>query len=125
MACLGERYRLVERLGAGGMSVVWRAFDEVLGRQVAVKLLAGDYAANPDFRLHMRHEARAAARLTHPHIGVVYDYGESCTPDGLITPYVVMELIDGPALGERLRTGPLHPPRASTPRTRAGWRTAT
>jgi serine/threonine-protein kinase len=109
MACLGERYRLVERLGAGGMSVVWRAFDEVLGRQVAVKLLAGDYAANPDFRLHMRHEARAAARLTHPHIGVVYDYGESCTPDGLITPYVVMELIDGPALGERLRTGPLHP----------------
>jgi serine/threonine-protein kinase len=94
------------------MSVVWRAFDEVLGRQVAVKLLAGDYAANPDFRLRMRHEARAAARLTHPHIGVVYDYGESRTRDGVITPYVVMELIDGPALGERLRTGPL-PPRAA------------
>jgi serine/threonine-protein kinase len=103
---------LVERLGAGGMAVVWRAFDEVLGRQVAVKMLAGAYAANPDFRLRIRHEARAAARLAHPHIGVVYDYGESRTRDGVIIPYVVMELIDGPALGERLRGGPL-PPRAA------------
>ena len=86
MAWVDERYRLVERLGTGGMSVVWRAFDEVLGRQVAIKMLAGSYAANPDFRQRMRHEARAAARLAHPRIGIVYDYGESrtqrlqCTP---------------------------------------------
>jgi serine/threonine-protein kinase len=105
MVRLDERYRLVERLGAGGMSVVWRAFDEVLGRQVAVKMLAGDYAANPDLRHGIRREARAAARLAHPNIGVVYDYGESRSPTGVVTPYVVMELIDGPSLGDRLRAG--------------------
>ena len=107
MAWVDERYRLVERLGTGGMSVVWRAFDEVLGRQVAIKMLAGSYAANPDFRQRMRHEARAAARLAHPRIGIVYDYGESRSWRGSVTPYVVMELIDGPALGERLHDGPL------------------
>ncbi len=107
MARDGERYRLVERLGAGGMSVVWRAFDEVLGRPVALKVLAGDYAANPDLRHSIRREARAAARLTHPNIGVVYDYGEWRGFRGIVTPYVVMELIDGPSLGDRLHAGPM------------------
>ena len=107
MARVEQRYRLVERLGTGGMSVVWLAFDEVLGRQVAVKVLAGDYAANPDLRQGIRREARAAARLAHPNVGVVYDYGEWRSRRGVVTPYVVMELIDGPSLGDRLRDGPL------------------
>ncbi|OLB80013.1 MAG: hypothetical protein AUI14_08445 [Actinobacteria bacterium 13_2_20CM_2_71_6] len=85
------------------MSVVWRGHDEVLGRQVAVKLLAADLAADAGFRAGVRREARATARLSHPHIANVYDYGEAA--DG--TPYVVMELIEGPSLAQRLASGPL------------------
>ncbi|MFK3984161.1 protein kinase [Micromonospora sp. NPDC050397] len=98
---LGGRYRLVERLGAGGMSVVWRGYDEVLGRQVAVKVLASRLADDRAFRRQIRVEAQAAARLVHPHITGVYDYGESVT-DGLTVPYVVMELVDGDSLASRL-----------------------
>ncbi len=96
---LAGRYRLVERLGAGGMSVVWRGFDEVLGRQVAVKVLPRAMSADPSFRRRLRAEAQAAARLSHPHITNVYDYGEA-TPaaGGTPMPFVVMELIDGESL---------------------------
>jgi len=90
MGGVGGRYRLVERLGAGGMSVVWRGYDEVLGRQVAVKVLAPSFAGDRAFRQRIRTEAQAAARLSHPHITNVYDYGESRG-----VPYVVMELVDG------------------------------
>src|SRR3954466_8564794 len=79
---LAGRYRLVERLGAGGMSVVWRGFDEVLGRQVAVKVLPPSSSADPAFRRRLRAEAQAAARLSHPNITNVYDYGEATTVDG-------------------------------------------
>src|SRR5262245_60053558 len=72
---LANRYRLVERLGAGGMSVVWRGFDEVLGRQVAVKVLPPSTSSDSSFRRRLRAEAQAAARLSHPHITNVYDYG--------------------------------------------------
>ncbi|WP_374238190.1 protein kinase [Actinoplanes sp. DH11] len=95
---LAGRYRLVERLGAGGMSVVWRGFDEVLGRQVAIKVLPPSTSADPSFRRRLRAEAQAAARLTHPHITNVYDYGEATTVDGEPVPYVVMELVDGESL---------------------------
>ncbi|GID92842.1 hypothetical protein Adi01nite_22540 [Amorphoplanes digitatis] len=95
---LAGRYRLVERLGAGGMSVVWRGFDEVLGRQVAVKVLPPSTSADPSFRRRLRAEAQAAARLSHPHITNVYDYGEATTVDGEPVPYVVMELVDGESL---------------------------
>ncbi|WP_433387922.1 protein kinase domain-containing protein [Micromonospora sp. KLBMP9576] len=103
---LGERYRLVEQLGAGGMSVVWRGYDEVLGRQVAVKVLASRLAADRAFRHRIRVEAQAAARLCHPNITNVYDYGES-EQVGLTVPYVVMELVDGESLTGRLRRGSL------------------
>jgi serine/threonine-protein kinase len=99
---LAGRYRLVERLGAGGMSVVWRGFDEVLGRQVAVKVLPPSTSADPSFRRRLRAEAQAAARLTHPHITNVYDYGEATTVDGEPVPYVVMELVDGESLAAAL-----------------------
>ena len=104
---LGGRYRLVERLGGDGMSVVWRAYDEVLGRQVAVKMVATRHATEPASRVWMHSEAQAAARLTHPHITGVHDYGESPDGAGGSTPYVVMELVNGPTLAERLKSGPL------------------
>ncbi|MFF0368309.1 MULTISPECIES: protein kinase domain-containing protein [unclassified Micromonospora] len=98
---LDERYRLIEQLGAGGMSVVWRGYDEVLGRQVAVKVLASRLATDRAFRHRIRIEAQAAARLCHPNITNVYDYGES-EQAGLTVPYVVMELVDGGSLAGRL-----------------------
>ncbi|GHJ11764.1 hypothetical protein TPA0907_61310 [Micromonospora humidisoli] len=98
---LGERYRLIEQLGAGGMSVVWRGYDQVLGRQVAVKVLASRLASDRAFRHRIRIEAQAAARLCHPNITNVYDYGES-EQVGLTVPYVVMELVDGGPLTARL-----------------------
>lgn len=103
---LGGRYRLVERLGTGGMSVVWRAYDEVLDRQVAVKMLAAGLTADPRSWQMLRAEAQAAARLSHPNVTGVYDYGESMVA-GERVPYVVMELISGPTLAERLDTGSL------------------
>ncbi|MFC0007220.1 protein kinase [Micromonospora siamensis] len=101
---LGERYRLIEQLGAGGMSVVWRGYDEVLGRQVAIKVLASRLASDRSFRHRIRLEAQAAARLCHPNITNVYDYGES-EQVGLTVPYVVMELVDGGPLSQRLASG--------------------
>ncbi|HYN95746.1 MAG TPA: serine/threonine-protein kinase, partial [Pilimelia sp.] len=95
------------------MSVVWRGYDEVLGRQVAVKVLAPELAADDAFRHRIRVEAQAAARLCHPHITNVYDYGEAACPDGTTAPYVVMELLDGEPMSARLRAGAALP-----------WRTA-
>ncbi|UAB95005.1 serine/threonine protein kinase [Dactylosporangium vinaceum] len=105
---LNGRYLLAERLGEGGMSVVWRARDEVLDRDVAVKVLNSRLAADADWRRRIRLEAQAAARLSHPNITNVYDYGE--TSDH--TPFVVMELLHGPTLSARLQAGPLPVPAA-------------
>ncbi|TCC00384.1 serine/threonine protein kinase [Micromonospora zingiberis] len=108
---LHDRYVVRDRIGLGGMSEVWRADDEVLGRPVAVKVLAATFAADPDLRATIRREARAAARLAHPHVTQVYDYGEA-TLDGAIVPYLVMELVDGRNLADRLGDGPLPWPAA-------------
>ncbi|MDG4786742.1 serine/threonine-protein kinase [Micromonospora sp. WMMD1102] len=108
---LGGRYRLEDQLGRGGMAVVWRARDEVLGRPVAVKLLAGRHARDPVSRRRIRHEARAAAALSHPNVAQVYDFGESVTGPTCV-PYVVMELVEGGTLEQRLAAGPL-PPKAA------------
>ena len=107
MDVLGGRYRLVELIGTGGMATVWRADDDVLGRPVAVKILSPALAKDPSFRERIQREARAAARLAHPYIGVVHDYGEWTDPEGAVRPYVVMELIDGPSLSEALSAGQL------------------
>src|SRR3954465_6502939 len=93
---LAGRYRLRERIGQGGMASVFLARDEVLVRQVAVKLIDPELARDPEFRVRFREEARSAAALSHPHIVTVHDYGES---DG--TPYIVMELLTGGTLDER------------------------
>ena len=102
---LADRYRLVEPLGAGGMSVVWRGHDEILGRQVAIKVLAGRLTAAPEAQTRLRAEARAVARLSHPHITTVHDYGEAPGPDGRPIPFVVMELVTGHTLAAHLRDG--------------------
>src|SRR4051794_19101404 len=105
---VGDRYRLVEKLGSGGMSVVWRAHDEILGRDVAVKVLSPQLAGDGAFRDRLRQEALAAARLCHPHITGVFDFGEYPLSDRLTVPYVVMELNDGESVGARLKgRGPL------------------
>src|SRR3954471_21496422 len=103
---LGGRYTLLDELGSGGMAVVWRARDEVLGRPVAVKLLAGRYSDDPQSRASIRDEARAAATLSHPNIAQVHDYGETADSG---TPYVVMELVNGPTLQQRVSAGRLPP----------------
>jgi eukaryotic-like serine/threonine-protein kinase len=106
---LGDRYSLDRKIGEGGMSVVWQAQDEVLGRPVAVKVLAAAYTSDAASRRRIRAEAQAAARLSHPHITGVYDYGESVDEDGNHVPYIVMELLPGRTLAERLAEGPLRP----------------
>ncbi|MFG1872332.1 serine/threonine-protein kinase [Micromonospora arborensis] len=104
---LARRYRLLDQIGAGGMSVIWRARDEVLDRVVALKVLAPSLAADARFRGMVREEARAAAQLVHPHVTSVHDYGETVAPDGSITSFVVMELLSGEELELRLTEGPL------------------
>jgi eukaryotic-like serine/threonine-protein kinase len=99
------RYQLGPILGSGGMGLVRRASDGVLEREVAVKLLADNLAADPDARERFLREARAAARITDPHVVAVYDVGEEAG-----RPYLVMELVDGPSLADVLRSdGPLPP----------------
>ena len=99
---IAGRYRLVEKLGAGGMSVVWRGYDEVLGRQVAVKVLSPQLANDQTFRDRLRQEALAAARLVHPHITGIFDFGEYPLAERLTVPYVVMELNDGESVAARI-----------------------
>ncbi|MFE2583226.1 serine/threonine-protein kinase [Streptomyces sp. NPDC059378] len=104
---IAGRYRLEARLGRGGMGVVWRATDQLLGRQVAVKEVAFDETLSPEEtrRQHDRtlREARAVAQLRHPHVIVVHDVVEQDE-----RPYIVMELIDGGSLADRIaRSGPV------------------
>ncbi|MFH9042151.1 protein kinase [Streptomyces sp. NPDC017966] len=110
---LAGRYRVTAQLGRGGMGVVWKAVDEVLGREVAVKeLRTYTDAAGPelaDLGLRMQREARAAARVRHPGVIAVHDIAET---DG--RPLIVMELIDGPSLDDVLRDrGTLDPREAA------------
>jgi serine/threonine-protein kinase len=95
---LNGRYRLEARIGAGGMSTVYRALDETLQRRVAIKLMNREVASDSDELERFRREARAVAQLSHPHIVGVIDAGED---DG--RPYIVFECVDGETLKERIR----------------------
>jgi len=102
---LADRYRLTDRIAAGGMGEVWRGFDQLLNRRVAVKLLPTVRAGDDSSLARFRAEARYAASLSHPGIARVYDYGESAEYGGA---YLVMELVDGDPLSAILaRTGRL------------------
>ncbi len=93
-------YRLIEKIGEGGMGVVWRAEDTKLGRQVALKVLPQSMAADPDRRARFEREARAVAALNHPNIVTLYSVEES---DGIH--FITMELVDGPKLTQLLPRG--------------------
>ncbi|HKP22198.1 MAG TPA: protein kinase [Thermoleophilaceae bacterium] len=95
---ISERYRLDEKIGSGGMSSVYRAFDPTLERWVAIKLMHRDISHDPDQLERFRREARAVASLNHPHIVTVIDAGED---DG--APYIVFEYVEGETLKERIR----------------------
>ncbi|GLW10411.1 hypothetical protein Misp01_55390 [Microtetraspora sp. NBRC 13810] len=104
---LTRRYRLLERIASGGMSAIWRAFDQSLHRMVAVKVLDGPLGGDHGERELMRREARATARLIHPDAIEVYDYGETVTSGGRMAAFVVMRLLDGTPLADRITEGPL------------------
>ena len=89
----GNRYRLVDRIAIGGMGEVWRAHDEVILRDVAIKILKPEFMGDPGFLERFRVEARHAARVDHVGIADVYDYGE-----GSGSAYLVMEIVAGDSL---------------------------
>jgi hypothetical protein len=88
------------------MGEVYEARDTRLGRSVAVKVLPSDLAADPDRRKRFEREARAVAALSHPNISTIFDVGREETPSGPVD-YLVMELLEGETLAQRLRRGPL------------------
>ena len=95
-------YQIHERIGAGGMGEVYLAHDTRLGRDVAIKILPQIFTADPDRLARFEREARVLASLNHPNIGAIYGLEEA---DGLRA--LVLELVDGETLAERLRRGPM------------------
>src|ERR1043165_8346500 len=95
-------YRIVAKIGAGGMGEVYRARDERLDRDVAIKILPKAIADDTDRLARFKQEARATSALNHPNILTVFDVGEHEA-----TPYIVSELLNGDELRARLNEGPL------------------
>jgi eukaryotic-like serine/threonine-protein kinase len=95
-------FRILAKIGEGGMGVVYRAEDENLRRPVALKVLPPDVIANEERRMRFLREARAAAAIPHPNIATIYEIGEA---DGVV--FIAMELVEGATLRGRLGKGPL------------------
>src|SRR5688500_2303737 len=91
-------YEVGSRLGAGGMGGVWKARDARLNRSVAIKILPAEHAQNPEFKLRFEREAKTISQLNHPHICTLHDIGDD---------FLVMELLEGETLADRLERGPL------------------
>ena len=107
---IAERYHVLRRLGEGGMGEVWLAEHVRMGRKAAIKVLPPGMSHDPDAVSRFNREAASAARISHPHVCAVYDFGT--TEQGNL--YLAMEYLEGKTLGALLRTeGPLALPRAS------------
>jgi serine/threonine-protein kinase len=102
-----SHYRLVEKIGEGGMGVVWKALDTTLSREVAVKLLPEDIARSPERTGRFEREARLLAHLNHPHIATIHGFDRSGEH-----PFLVLELVPGEPLDAMLQRGPLPVPEA-------------
>ena len=98
-------YRVLEKIGSGGMGVVYRAHDETLDRDVAVKVLPAGTLSDENARRRFRREALSLAKLNHPNIGGVYEFGSEEGVD-----FLVMELVSGVTLDARLAGGPMDDP---------------
>ncbi|MFM9132272.1 MAG: protein kinase domain-containing protein, partial [Actinomycetota bacterium] len=106
---INDRYELVERIGRGGMAEVWRARDLLLDREVAIKMLFPENAADPAFVERFRREAQAAAGLNHQNIVGVYDWGQHGS-----TYFMAMEFVKGNTLAQIIRRlGTLRPDQAT------------
>jgi Tol biopolymer transport system component len=95
-------YQITSRIGAGGMGEVYRARDARLGRDVAIKILPRIFSSDPDRLARFDREAQMLASLNHPHIGAIYGVEQS---EGV--PALILELVEGPTLADRLATGPI------------------
>lgn len=102
-ALLSSRYRLLRLIATGGMGQVWEADDAVLDRHVAVKVLKAEFSSDQEFVERFRSEAKVTARISHPGIATVYDYGQIDDPSsGSPLSYLVMELVVGEPLSDVL-----------------------
>src|SRR3989442_6816508 len=97
-----SHYRVLEKIGSGGMGLVYRAHDETLDRDVALKVLPTGMLSDEHARRRFRREALSLAKLNHPHIGGVDEFGSEGGVD-----FLVMELVSGGTLGARLAAGPV------------------
>jgi serine/threonine protein kinase len=99
-----SHYRLIEKIGEGGMGVVYRARDERLERDVALNVLPADALADESVRKRFRKEDLTLSRVNHPNIATIYDFDSKDSELGPVD-FLVMEYVDGPTLGEWLRRG--------------------